>query len=111
MKCGVLMLLMAAGWVTAGLLEKQASALEIITIEDVKQQKIPVTALVKAIEASGAPAIFLETGANTDLARQVADETGVKLVTDLYTHSLEDDAPTYLDMMRWNVNRIVEAVR
>lgn len=50
MKCGVLMLLMAAGWVTAGLLEKQASALEIITIEDVKQQKIPVTALVKAAD-------------------------------------------------------------
>ena len=43
-------MLMAAGLVTAGLLEKQASALEIITMEDVKQQKIPVTALVKAAD-------------------------------------------------------------
>ena len=35
----------------------------------------------------------------------MAAETGVKVVTDLYTHSLGPDAPTYLDMMRWNVTR------
>ena len=70
-----------------------------------------LTALIKAIEASGAPAVFLEAGANTDLARQVAGEAGVKLVTDLLTHSLDKGAPTYLDMMRWNVDRIVEALR
>jgi ABC-type Zn uptake system ZnuABC Zn-binding protein ZnuA len=67
--------------------------------------------LVKDIRETGAPAIFLETGSNADLANQVARETGVKVVTDLYTHSLGKNASTYLDMMRWNVTRIVEALR
>jgi ABC-type Zn uptake system ZnuABC Zn-binding protein ZnuA len=67
--------------------------------------------LIEQIRATGAPAIFLETGSNPDLANQVARETGVKVVTDLYTHSLGDEAPTYLDMMRWNVTAIVEALR
>ena len=44
--------------------------------------------LVELIRQTGAPAIFLETGANPELAQQVAKEAGVKLVIDLYTHSL-----------------------
>jgi len=67
--------------------------------------------LIKDIRATGAPAIFLETGSNADLAGQVARETGVKVVTGLYTHSLAENARTYLDMMRWNVDHIVEALR
>jgi len=67
--------------------------------------------LIDDIRATGAPAIFLETGSNPDLADQVARETRVKIVTDLYTHSLAENAPTYLEMMRWNVDRIVEALR
>jgi ABC-type Zn uptake system ZnuABC Zn-binding protein ZnuA len=67
--------------------------------------------LIGAIRASGAPAIFLETGNSDSLAQQVARETGVKVVSDLYTHSLGENASTYLDMMRWNVQRIVEALR
>ena len=67
--------------------------------------------LIGDIRTSGAPAIFLETGSNADLAGQVARETGVKVVTDLYTHSLAENAPTYLDMMRWNADHIVEALR
>ena len=39
--------------------------------------------LVDRIKATGAPAIFLETGANPQLAEQVAAETGVMVVTDL----------------------------
>jgi OOP family OmpA-OmpF porin len=50
MKYGVLLLLMAAGLIAAGLLQRQASALEIITMEDVKQERIPVKALVKAAD-------------------------------------------------------------
>lgn len=67
--------------------------------------------LIDDIRATGAPAIFLETGSNADLAEQVARETGVTVVTDLYTHSLAEDAPTYLDMMRWNVDHIVGALQ
>jgi ABC-type Zn uptake system ZnuABC Zn-binding protein ZnuA len=67
--------------------------------------------LIASIRATRAPAIFLETGSNADLAEQVAAEAGVKVVTDLYTHSLGEGASTYLEMMRWNVTKIVEALR
>lgn len=70
--------------------------------------------LVDEIRRSGARAIFLETGANPQLAQQIARETGAKVVTDLYTHSLtppEGNAPTYLEMMKFNVQRILEALR
>lgn len=67
--------------------------------------------LVDEIRASGAPAIFVETGSNADLAEQVAMEAGIVLVSDLHTHSLREDMSTYLEMMRWNVTRIVQALR
>ncbi len=70
-----------------------------------------LAALVEKIEAAGAPAILLETGSNPELADQLARETGAKVVADLYTHSLGEDAPTYVDMMRWDVERIVEALQ
>ena len=70
-----------------------------------------LAALVGKIRATGAPALFLEVGSSEDLARQVARETGVEVVTGLHTHSLGPHASTYLDMMRWNVNLIVEALR
>ena len=70
-----------------------------------------LTSLVEEIRATGAPAIFLETGSNADLAEQVAAEAGIEVVTDLYTHSLGEGACTYLDMMRWNVRLIVETLR
>ena len=70
--------------------------------------------LVQAIQASGAPAIFLETGANPQLADQLSAETGIRVVSDLYTHSLsgsDGPAASYLDMMRYNTRQIVEALR
>ena len=73
-----------------------------------------LTALVDHIKATGAPAIFLETGANAQLANQLAGETGVKVVTGLYTHSVTEpggNAPTYIDMMRYNVQKIVAALK
>ena len=66
---------------------------------------------MREIEYTGAPAIFLETGANVDLAAQIAKESGVTVVTDLYIASVGEDAPTYLDMMRRNVEMIVKALR
>ncbi len=70
-----------------------------------------LSGLVAEISATGAPAIFVETGSNAALAQQVGVEAGVAVITDLYTHSLSEAAPTYLDMMRWNVAKIVEALR
>ncbi len=70
-----------------------------------------LAALIDAVRASGAPAIFLETGSSPDLAEQVAGEAGLKVVSDLYTHAVGDEAPTYIDMMRHNVTRMVETLR
>jgi len=68
--------------------------------------------LITQMREARAPAIFLETGANPRLAEQIASEIGVKVVTDLNTHSVgPDTAPTYLDMMRHNTNLIVQALK
>lgn len=66
--------------------------------------------LISAIKESGVKAVFLESGSQEDLAEQVAREAGVKVVTDLYTHSLGEQAGSYVEMMEWNVKRIVEAL-
>ncbi|MCS6938494.1 MAG: metal ABC transporter substrate-binding protein [Roseiflexus sp.] len=69
--------------------------------------------LTDRVREAGVKVIFLETGANPQLAEQLARETGIRVVSDLYTHSLSDadgPAPTYLDMMRYNVKQIVEAL-
>jgi ABC-type Zn uptake system ZnuABC Zn-binding protein ZnuA len=73
-----------------------------------------VVQVVQAIRAAGAPAIFLETGVNPQLAQQVAAEAGVKIVTGLYTHfttAANGPAPTYLDMLRVDTNAIVSALK
>lgn len=70
--------------------------------------------LIDQIRATGAPAVFLETGSNPQLAQQVAREAGVKVVMELYTHSLTEaggPAPTYIDMMKHNTMIIVEALK
>ena len=70
--------------------------------------------LVDGIKATGTKAIFLETGTNPRLAQQVARETGIKVVTELYTHSTtgpKGPAPTYIDMMKYNTSAIVEALK
>jgi ABC-type Zn uptake system ZnuABC Zn-binding protein ZnuA len=70
--------------------------------------------LVDQIRESNATAIFLETGSNPQLAEQIAQETGVKVVSELYTHSItapDGEAPTYTEMMKYNVQAIVEALK
>jgi ABC-type Zn uptake system ZnuABC Zn-binding protein ZnuA len=70
--------------------------------------------LVDTIRETGVPAIFLETGSDPRLAEQIAAETGIKVVTDLYSHSLTDStgpAPTYIDMMKANTRAIVDALK
>jgi ABC-type Zn uptake system ZnuABC Zn-binding protein ZnuA len=69
--------------------------------------------LVDALKAAGASAVFLEVGGSPQLAREVAQEAGIRVVTELYTHSLTDasgPAPTYVDMMRYDVKTIVDAL-
>ena len=72
-----------------------------------------LAALIDQIRSSGAPAIFLDAADNTAFARQIAEETGVQVVTDLHLESLTGEAPaaTYIDMMKHNVTLIVEALK
>jgi ABC-type Zn uptake system ZnuABC Zn-binding protein ZnuA len=69
--------------------------------------------LVDEIKSLNAPAIFLDTADNDVLANQIANETGVMIVSDLHFASLTDGepAPTYIDMMKDNVSKIVEALK
>lgn len=70
--------------------------------------------LVDQINATGAPAIFLDVAANPRLAEQIAGETGVRVIADLHTHSVtasDGNAPTYIAMLRHNTLRIVEALK
>lgn len=70
--------------------------------------------LADQIAEAGVPVIFLETGANAQLAEQLAQETDIQVVTKLYSHSLsapDGPAPTYIDMMRYNTEAIVAALQ
>ncbi|MCC6260543.1 MAG: zinc ABC transporter substrate-binding protein [Anaerolineales bacterium] len=70
-----------------------------------------IAASIEAIKKSGAPAIFLDAAENTKLADQIAAETGVQVVNNLALESLTEHAPTYLEMMKSNVTKIVNALK
>lgn len=72
-----------------------------------------LAALADGLRGTGARALFIEEGADPRLARQLAAETGLALVTDLRTHTLsgpDGPAPTYLAMMRVDARTIVDAL-
>lgn len=73
-----------------------------------------MAALIEAIRAANAPAIFTENVANSELAQQIATEANVQLAPPLYSDALgEAGSPgaTYLDMMRYNVSIIVQTLK
>jgi ABC-type Zn uptake system ZnuABC Zn-binding protein ZnuA len=70
-----------------------------------------LAALVNQIKTSKVKAIFLETGTNEQLARQIAQETGVQVITGLTTHSTAEAASTYIKMMEQNTWMIVDALK
>jgi ABC-type Zn uptake system ZnuABC Zn-binding protein ZnuA len=70
--------------------------------------------LIDHIKATGAKAIFLERGVNPQLVEQVSKETGSRAVTNLYGDSLGEansPASTYLDMMKFDSDAIVTALK
>lgn len=69
--------------------------------------------LETAIKQFSVKAIFVGVSLNPALAQRVADDTGVKLVP-IYSESMSEPggpASTYLDMIRYDVNAIVEALK
>jgi ABC-type Zn uptake system ZnuABC Zn-binding protein ZnuA len=70
--------------------------------------------LITALRESGAPAVFLENVTNPAVLERVAAEAGVRVADTLYTDALgQPGTPgeTYLSMVRYNVDTIVEALR
>jgi len=77
----------------------EASAQELAALED-------------SIRREGVRAVFIAAEVNPDLAQQVADDTGARLVP-LYLESLtgpDGPAPTYLALMQSNVDAIVRGL-
>jgi ABC-type Zn uptake system ZnuABC Zn-binding protein ZnuA len=71
-----------------------------------------VAALVDAIRASGAKAVFTEAQFSPELSKAIADEAGVKVESNLYNDSLGDPpVDTYEGLIRWDVERIVAALK
>ncbi len=69
-------------------------------------------ALVKAIRAAGVKAIFSEAQFPAKLVRQLADETGSKVVADLYDDSIGDPpVATYEGVVRWDTQQLVDALK
>lgn len=72
-----------------------------------------MAALVDEMRRTGATAIFMETGSNPELAEQLSNETGIRVVYDLYTHSVSEpdgNAPNYIELMKYNVQQMVQAL-
>jgi ABC-type Zn uptake system ZnuABC Zn-binding protein ZnuA len=72
-----------------------------------------LAALVEAIRAQGVTAVFAENMASSNLLSQVAREAGVEVVASLFTDALGPEGSagaTYLEMMRFNVVTIVQAL-
>lgn len=73
-----------------------------------------IAALIDEIKSTGAPAVFLDISDNPHLADQVAAETNIKVVTDLYIETLspaDNPAATYIDMIKYDVTQIVNALK
>jgi ABC-type Zn uptake system ZnuABC Zn-binding protein ZnuA len=71
-----------------------------------------VVALIDTIRASGVKAIFSEAQFNPKIEQQLAAEAGVTVVSNLYNDALgAPPVDTYEGMMRWNADRVVEALR
>jgi zinc/manganese transport system substrate-binding protein len=73
-----------------------------------------MASLIDTIKSSGAPAIFLDIGENQNLAKQIASESGAKVITDLYVESISvpsGPAPTYIDMIKHDVTLIANALK
>ena len=73
-----------------------------------------LVALVETIEHEGARVVFAENIQADRLAKRIAEETGARLIGGLYTGSLGEpggEAGTYIDMMRYNVQTMVEALK
>ncbi|MBI5668790.1 MAG: zinc ABC transporter substrate-binding protein [Chloroflexi bacterium] len=82
------------------------------TLEEPDPQRL--AALATEVKALGVPAIFAEVSANSPFAQVIAQEAGIRVVSNLYSESLSDingPAATYLDYLRYNAQTIADALK
>jgi len=86
-----------------------------VVIENVGQDPsaADLAALVDKVKAAHVKAVFSEAQFSPKLSQTLAEEAGVtQVVTTLYNDALGPaPADTYLGLMRWNVDQIVQALR
>jgi len=71
-----------------------------------------LAALIDAVKASGAKAVFSEAQFPPNLVQRLADETGARVVSDLYDDALGDPPlDTYEAIIRHDVEQLVTALR
>ena len=72
-----------------------------------------VARIIDAIKQNKVAAVFLENITDSRLTQRIAAETGVKVGGTLYSDALSDPngpAPTYIDMMRYNVKELTNTL-
>ena len=83
------------------------------TSTDAQVQTSDMKRLVKVINDTGVPAVFVESTINPKLLEQLAEDNGVSIGGQLYSDSLGDKdspAPSYLDMLKHNTDTMVKAL-
>ncbi|MEN0047187.1 MAG: zinc ABC transporter substrate-binding protein [Bacteroidota bacterium] len=81
---------------------------------DAEAQTSDILRLNKVIQSSQVPAVFIESTVNPKLLKQIAADNKVNIGGQLFADSIgdpESDAPTYYDMMKYNTDTIVEALK
>ncbi|MDD2324676.1 MAG: zinc ABC transporter substrate-binding protein [Alphaproteobacteria bacterium] len=70
--------------------------------------------LIEQVKAEKVRALFVESMASPRLMQQIAEETGAKIGGTLYADTLtaaDNEAATYLDLMRLNSSRLLAAMK
>ncbi|MCU0481929.1 MAG: zinc ABC transporter substrate-binding protein, partial [Anaerolineae bacterium] len=96
------------GFEVVGTVIPSASSMAQVAPQDIAE-------LIEVIQDEGVKAIFAEYAVSTDIAETVASEVGYDVaVVRIYSDSLgeaDGEASTYLDMIRYNVTAIVNALK
>jgi zinc/manganese transport system substrate-binding protein len=72
-----------------------------------------VARIISQIKAQKIPAVFLENVSDPRLMRRISAESGARLGGTLFSDSLTDEkgpAPTYIDMIRYNIKALTGAL-
>ena len=83
------------------------------TSTDADIQTSDIIRLSKIIEEYNIPSVFIESTVNPKVLEQLASDKGIRIGGKLFSDSIGDsksEAPTYLDMLKYNTRTIVKAL-